>query len=683
MFRFGKYREIVMAVAFFLVFDMAVLVLNFFISFQIAEDSVAINVAGRQRMLSQRMTKATFELQSLDPLDEAARGISLAELDTTVTLFDSSLSAFERGGTVIGGNGEPVRIKAVTSLETQAVLLQADPLWTRYRTALLGVIDSGGNKPEALASAAAVARSVNVELLGLMNQLTTRLESRALAQATRLRAVQTAGILLALMNFVFILYKFFRRLNDYDLRVERAQRETSEILGTVREGLLLVDPQFRIGEQMSKSTASLVGHHVEPGQDFRELLKALVPDELYGPSCDYITLLMGDRVRESLVQDLNPLTAVQVRSDGSGKPARYLTLAFNRSMEKGKLSHLLVTVLDVTRQQELELALVDARRQAQAEVSGMLGMLNLEPAELRRFLTTTERRLLEINDHLRSAGGTVDYRQVITAILRLMHSIKGDAAVLGLHIFENLAQQFEVQLIEMRNKGSVSGDDLLALPLPLDEFFRRLSTVTELLYRLHPTHAAPGAIPQNRPSVQLLDQLTSLAERIANEHGKQVRLRAELSAWDNLDDDRRDVLREVAVQLIRNAIAHGIETADVRTSLGKDPVGEITLRLDRKDGQPLNFSIHDDGQGICPARIRAALVRDGRMSQEEADALPDKALIRRIFEPGISTREDADVHAGHGIGLDLVATRIQAIGARLNLASRENVFTRFTVTLAA
>src|SRR5205807_494510 len=60
----GKYREIVLAVAFFLVFDLAVLVLNFYISFQISEDALAINLAGRQRMLSQRMTKALLTAES-------------------------------------------------------------------------------------------------------------------------------------------------------------------------------------------------------------------------------------------------------------------------------------------------------------------------------------------------------------------------------------------------------------------------------------------------------------------------------------------------------------------------------------------------------------------------------------------------------------------------------------------
>src|SRR3990167_6741986 len=57
-FSFGKYREIIIAVAFFLLFDLGVLILNFYTSYQIAEDALGVNLAGRQRMLSQRTAKA-------------------------------------------------------------------------------------------------------------------------------------------------------------------------------------------------------------------------------------------------------------------------------------------------------------------------------------------------------------------------------------------------------------------------------------------------------------------------------------------------------------------------------------------------------------------------------------------------------------------------------------------------
>ena len=60
----GKYREIVIAVAFFLVFDLAVLLLNVFISVQVTADATAINISGRQRMLSQRMSKAVLVMEN-------------------------------------------------------------------------------------------------------------------------------------------------------------------------------------------------------------------------------------------------------------------------------------------------------------------------------------------------------------------------------------------------------------------------------------------------------------------------------------------------------------------------------------------------------------------------------------------------------------------------------------------
>ena len=87
--------------------------------------------------------------------------------------------------------------------------------------------------PEELTAAVSYARDNNLQLLALMNSLTTNLEQTANAKADMLRKVQTGGILLALFNFAFILFKFLRRLREYDRKAEDAQKETAEILGTV------------------------------------------------------------------------------------------------------------------------------------------------------------------------------------------------------------------------------------------------------------------------------------------------------------------------------------------------------------------------------------------------------------------------------------------------------------------
>ncbi len=201
----GKYREIILAVAFFLVFDLAVLVLNFYISFQISEDALAINLAGRQRMLSQRMTKALLttqsDAQSGTPVTEA-----IAELEQTIGLFDTTLAGFDSGGTVTGGNAKPVFLSAVLSAAGRDILAKAYAIWQPYKVLLTPLLHGNAYTPDQLDAAVHNARENNLKLLVLMNNLTTHLEQTANAKADMLRKVQTGGILLALINFAFILF---------------------------------------------------------------------------------------------------------------------------------------------------------------------------------------------------------------------------------------------------------------------------------------------------------------------------------------------------------------------------------------------------------------------------------------------------------------------------------------------
>ena len=96
-FDFGKYRGIIISIALFLLLDASVLLFNFYVSFEIADDAVGVNLAGRQRMLSQRMAKTLFVLDASrdDPI-----GFKTAfdELQLSKRLFDETLNAFNSGG---------------------------------------------------------------------------------------------------------------------------------------------------------------------------------------------------------------------------------------------------------------------------------------------------------------------------------------------------------------------------------------------------------------------------------------------------------------------------------------------------------------------------------------------------------------------------------------------------------
>ena len=110
-------RRLFVAVALFVVLDLSILVINLWIAHQVALDAVAINLAGRQRMLSQRLTKAAL-LASTDPGSPAAQA-ARGEMMEAATLFDSTLAAFIHGGPAQGGDGTSVTLRPVQTPEGQ------------------------------------------------------------------------------------------------------------------------------------------------------------------------------------------------------------------------------------------------------------------------------------------------------------------------------------------------------------------------------------------------------------------------------------------------------------------------------------------------------------------------------------------------------------------------------------
>ena len=102
-FDYGKYRGIIISIALFLLLDASVLMLNFYVSFEISSDAIGINLAGRQRMLSQRMAKSLFVLDGVhdDPVIFKA---TMDELVESKNMFDETLYAFINGGNVFGAN---------------------------------------------------------------------------------------------------------------------------------------------------------------------------------------------------------------------------------------------------------------------------------------------------------------------------------------------------------------------------------------------------------------------------------------------------------------------------------------------------------------------------------------------------------------------------------------------------
>lgn len=221
----ADYREIVIAIIFFLVFDLGVLVTNMILSNQIHQDAIGINLAGRQRMLSQRTVKTLLQINEAHRQGTSVRA-PREELQLTFDLFDSTLQGFSTGNIVTGGDGKPTVLNAADTPTARAIVQQALALWIPYKEKLAPLLVAyAPMDPESLADAIMYASDNNLHLLALMNALTSELEQSASSRATLLRLVQAAAIVLALINFVVILTHFLRKLAERDQAISRYSRE--------------------------------------------------------------------------------------------------------------------------------------------------------------------------------------------------------------------------------------------------------------------------------------------------------------------------------------------------------------------------------------------------------------------------------------------------------------------------
>lgn len=179
------------------------------------------------------------------------------------------------------------------------------------------------------------------------------------------------------------------------------------------------------------------------------------------------------------------------------------------------------------------------------------------------------------------------------------------------------------------------------------------------------------------PFASLSGRLQHLLRQAAREKVCDVVLEID---GGNLEVDRSvlDRITGPLEHLVRNAVAHGIETAAERLSLGKPATGRVRMDLSQQ-GNTLQLQISDDGRGLDYARIRERAIAAGLLA---TDAQADEAaLAALIFEPGFSTASKVTELSGRGIGMDAVRAAVIALGGHLKVLSERGAGTRFLFSL--
>jgi chemosensory pili system protein ChpA (sensor histidine kinase/response regulator) len=173
------------------------------------------------------------------------------------------------------------------------------------------------------------------------------------------------------------------------------------------------------------------------------------------------------------------------------------------------------------------------------------------------------------------------------------------------------------------------------------------------------------------------ERLYAVVRQTSKEMGKQVRLNI-LGGTIEMDRGMLERMMPAFEHLLRNCVAHGIESPEERQAKGKPVVGtiEIILSQERND---VALSVEDDGAGLNLERIRAKAIGLKLWSGEQFMTMEDAG--RLIFEPGFSTATEVTGVAGRGIGMDVVRSEVNALGGRIETHSEEGRGSAFRLVL--
>jgi len=134
------------------------------------------------------------------------------------------------------------------------------------------------------------------------------------------------------------------------------------------------------------------------------------------------------------------------------------------------------------------------------------------------------------------------------------------------------------------------------------------------------------------------------------------------------------------VHIIRNSLDHGIETPEIRRTLGKPAAGTIIIRATQESDRVI-IEIRDDGKGIDPDVIKRKAYEKGIIDQERLERISDQEAVNLVFAAGFSTADVVSDLSGRGVGMDVVRTAVEKVNGTLNLESEKGKGTRIRLSL--
>ena len=223
--------------------------------------------------------------------------------------------------------------------------------------------------------------------------------------------------------------------------------------------------------------------------------------------------------------------------------------------------------------------------------------------------------------------------------------------------------------LAMKLEASYSGDENVDTLLETTSFLDRVTSDLQLAVikiRMQPIQKVFSRFPR-------------MVRDLSHSIGKDIDL--EIFGEDTeVDKGVIENIGDPLIHIVRNSVDHGIESIDEREAKGKHRKGRIIISAYQK-GTLIVIEVSDDGKGIDVDAVKRKAIRQGIISEDDAQKMSDEAAINLIFLPGFSTKEISSELSGRGVGMDVVKTNVAKLNGYVEVVSRKDQGSTFRISL--
>ena len=513
--------------------------------------------------------------------------------------------------------------------------------------------------------------------------------------------------------------------------VDEKMNEVKDILNNIDQGLFTVNFDGTINDGYSAKANDILKVGDVSAHKVYDLLRLDDKEKVAFDTWVNLIKSKHQKHRWKKLERLAPIHTLELNNISEDEEQAYIAITYQKVFDKnGNFTKLMVLTLDETEKREKERLLKEEREAHENEMAIILGIVNTPEEELLSFIKDSENRIETVNSiastYLKKVqeqrkahpDKTAIYNITtddLDTIFRDIHTLKGNAGSYGFNfitktstIIENKLEllreplstrrsdilesiilgvqhlKLSVDMITEKKRILFSDDDAVSIKVP-EERIDTIQILSKQLKKDHNDFNILELLNKNiielswKPLKTVARKYQKTAEKAARIEKKEINFKF-LNGNEIIPSDSFIDVDDILIHIVRNSVAHGIETSNNREELGKPPIGSIYFDF-TNDNNIFKVSIEDDGAGIDKDIIFETALRKGLVTEADKNRLSDKDKINLIFLPNFSTAESVNEVAGRGVGMDVVKEKLAKIGGEISVDTTIGKGSKFTIII--